>query len=157
MFCPFHPDAGGSCGCFLRLEGDTGLDMVHTDPVSFYPRSSMVRIHSLLYVFPYPSCKSLLITAALSDRFGLSVFRRCVNSGKRNLYTVFQFVDGSGFRYGIGYALEVIRGERTVLAHLRCAQRAVRSFLSRRRELRALAVAASVPLPADLLQRLLLL
>ena len=156
MYCPFHPDGGGSCGCLLQLEGDTGMDMVHAERVSFYPRSSMVRLHSRLYIFPYPSCKSLLLTAALSDRFGLSVFHRCVNSTKRNLYTVFQFVDAAGFRYGIGYALDVVHGGRTILTHLRCVQRAVRSFLFRRREARELAavvgILSVVTLPSDLLR-----
>jgi hypothetical protein len=156
MYCPLHPDGDGPCGCLLQLEGDarSGSDMVHSDRVSFYPRSSMIRLDSRLYVFPYPTCRSLLITSAMCSRFGLSVFHRCVSRSKRNLYTVFQFVDANGFRYGIGYTLEVLHAGRTVLTHLRCLQRAVRAFLSRRHEARSLAVAMAIPLPSDLLLRL---
>jgi hypothetical protein len=152
MYCPFHAGGDVPCVCFLEEAADDELAMTHAAAVSFYPRSSMVRLHSRLYVFPYPVCKSLLVTASMSNRFGLTVFHRCVNHAKRNLYVVFQFVDANGFRYGIGYTLELVRAGRTVLAHLRCAQRAVRAFLGRRREARALAVAMAVPLSADLLQ-----
>ena len=152
MYCPFHPDGGGSCGCILQLDSETGLDMVHADLVSFYPRSSLIRLYNRLYIFPYPSNRSLLLTAAMTDRFGLAVFHRCVNSHKRNLYTVFQYVDPNGFRYGLGYALEVVRGGRTVLTHLRCVQRAVRAFLARRRGARLLVLAVGIPLPPDLLR-----
>ena len=152
MYCPFHPDSGGSCGCLVQLQGDTGLDMVHAERVSFYPRSSLIRLYNRLYIFPYPSSRSLLLTAAMTDRFGLAVFHRCINRQNRNLYTVFQYVDPNGFRYGLGYALEVIRGGRTVLTHLRCIQRAVRASLARRREARLLLGAMAIPLPSDLLR-----
>ena len=158
MHCPFHPgnDGGEACDCVSRLSGEDGLGMVHADRVSFYPCSRLVRLESRLYVFPYPTRKSLLIAAALAGHLGVTVFHRCPNAVRRNLYVVFQFVDSNGFRYGLGYALDVIRGSRTVLTHLRCAQRAIRAFLVRRRERRELAAVMGVlsvaPLPSDLLR-----
>jgi hypothetical protein len=152
MYCPFHEGGGEPCACFLEPEPVDELAMVHAGDVSFYPRSSLIRLHARLYAFPYPSCKSLLVTAAMSNRLGVAVVRRCVNPLKHNLYAVFQFVDANGFRYGIGYTLEVVRRGRTLLAHLRCAQRAVRALLGRRREARGVAVAMAVPLPPDLLR-----
>jgi hypothetical protein len=152
MFCPFHPELRGACDCILQLEGDTGMNMVHTESVSFYPCSSLVRLRGRIYHFPYASCRSLLVTAAMPGRVGPLVFHRCINRDRRNLYVVFQCVDPNGFRFGIGYMLDVIRGGRTVLTHLRCAQRAVRAFLGRRRQARALAAAMHIPLPPDLIR-----
>ncbi len=155
VYCPFHPDDAGGCGCALRR------DMVHSGTVSFYPLSRLVRIHARLYVFSYSACKSLLLTAHLADCMGVALVHCCANPARGNLYAVFQYVDANGFRYGLGYALDVIRGGRTALAHLRCAQRAVRAFLGRRRAARDLAAAMGVlsvaPLPSDLLHRLLCL
>ncbi len=95
-----HADVGG--GCFLHPLGGHGFDIVHTSLVSFYPHSFLVRLDSRLYVFPFPSRKSLLLPGSSSTTKStlcqLLQYATCMMASSSWAL--------NGLLYCIGYSLE---------------------------------------------------